>query len=98
VKELWKRKPGFSRLLFRLTYLAEQQKGLLQFVLQNLGFNLLQRTTVHLQEAVATLAVSDGGGGFLQLQRFPALLYDTRRVLLKSKYQVKILAQAHTQT
>jgi len=66
VKELWKRKPGFSRLLFRLTYLAEQQKGLLQFVLQNLGFNLLQRTTVHLQEAVATLAVSDGGGGFLQ--------------------------------
>lgn len=47
------------------TYLAEQQERLLQFVLQNLGFNLLQGTSVHPQEAVATLAVGHGGGGFL---------------------------------
>lgn len=46
--------------------LAQQQDGLLQFVLENLGLNVLDGATVHPQESIAARAVCDGCGGLLQ--------------------------------
>lgn len=45
--------------------LAQQQHGLLQFVLENLRLDVLDGATVHPQQAIAARAVSNGGGGFL---------------------------------
>lgn len=46
--------------------LAEQQDGLLQFVLEDLGLDVLDGATVHPQESIAARAISDGCGGLLQ--------------------------------
>lgn len=46
--------------------LAEQEHGLLQFVLENLGLDVLDGATVHPQESIAARAISDGCGGLLQ--------------------------------
>lgn len=48
------------------TILAQEEDGLLKLVLESLGFDLLQRTAVHLDQALSALAVSDGGGSFLK--------------------------------
>uniref|UniRef100_A0A2M3ZMD1 Putative secreted peptide n=1 Tax=Anopheles braziliensis TaxID=58242 RepID=A0A2M3ZMD1_9DIPT len=45
--------------------LAQQQQRLLQLVAQDLRLNLIQRATVHTQQALSTLAVRNGGGRFL---------------------------------
>ena len=46
-------------------FLAEQQQRLLELVLQNLGFDLVQRAAVHSQQTLSALAVRNSGGGFL---------------------------------
>lgn len=48
-----------------LVYLAEEEKGFLQFVLQHLGFNLLQRLAVDADQTTTAFAVGNGGCGFL---------------------------------
>lgn len=50
-------------------FLAEQQQRLLQFVLEDLGFDLVQRASVHAEQAPAALAVRNGGRGFLETRR-----------------------------
>lgn len=52
-------------LVFFLVYLAEEEKGFLQFVLQHLGFNLLQRLAVDADQTTTAFAVCNGGCGFL---------------------------------
>ena len=46
--------------------LPEEEEGFLQLVLQGLGLHQVQGATVHLDEALAALAVGNGGGGFLK--------------------------------
>uniref|UniRef100_A0A182KI90 Uncharacterized protein n=2 Tax=Anopheles christyi TaxID=43041 RepID=A0A182KI90_9DIPT len=46
-------------------FLAEQQQRLLQLVAQDLRFDLVEWATVHTQQSLSALAVSNGGGGFL---------------------------------
>lgn len=48
-----------------VTYLAQQQNRLLQFVLQDFWLDVLQRTAVDADQSMATFAVSHSGRGFL---------------------------------
>lgn len=47
-------------------HLAQQQNGLLQFVLQHAGLHQLQRPAVDAEISTAALAVGDRGCAFLQ--------------------------------
>lgn len=53
-----------------VTHLAEQQDGLLQFVLQHAGLHQLQRPAVDAEISTATLAVGDRGRAFLQQEDY----------------------------
>lgn len=46
-------------------YLAQQENGLLQLVLQHLGLDLIQWLAIDADQATAALAVRNGGRGFL---------------------------------
>lgn len=52
-----------------VNYLSEEQDGLVQFVLQQAGFNEGQGPSIDLNEAMTTLAISDCRGGFLNWLR-----------------------------
>lgn len=53
--------------------LAEQQNGLLQFELQRLGLNLIQRLAVDPEDALSALAISHGGRGLFAAENLHGL-------------------------
>ncbi len=49
--------------------LAEDEQGLLQLDAKNLGLEMLERTSVHLDQTATLLRVRHGCGGLLERER-----------------------------
>lgn len=57
---------AYFMLHHNVSYLAKQQQRFLQFVLQNFGFNLFQRTAIDAEQTTTAFAVGYSGGSFLK--------------------------------
>jgi hypothetical protein len=57
-----------------MTHLAKKENRLLQLVLQNTGLDELKGPSVHLDEAIAHLAIGNSCGAFLKIDTIHLLI------------------------